>query len=57
MKKNILGAIVVFFVTIAFILIIDDISKSKDPQNQLQDVEVYDNNQQPDIATTDIEEN
>ncbi len=57
MKKNILGAIVIFFVAIALILIIDDISKSKNPQHQLQDVEAFDNNQQPNIATTDIEEN
>lgn len=57
MKKYILGAIVIFFVTIAFVLMVDDISKSKNPQHQLQDVEAFDNNQPPNITTTDIEEN
>lgn len=30
MKKNILGAIVILFLTVAFLLIIDDISKDQD---------------------------
>jgi uncharacterized alpha/beta hydrolase family protein len=55
MKKNLLGAIVIFFVTLAFLLVIDDISKSKNPQPQ-HSVQVYENNQQPDIAVTDEDE-
>ena len=55
MKKNILGAIVVFFVTLAFLLMFDDISNSKNPEYQ-DTVKIYDANQQPDLATTDNEE-
>jgi hypothetical protein len=54
MKKNLLGAIVIFFVTIAFLLVIDDISKSKNPVNQ-ENVTTYEDGQQPDLATTDEE--
>lgn len=54
MKKNLLGAIVIFFVTLAFLLVIDDISKSKN--KQLQDnVQVYEKNQQPNIVINDQE--
>ena len=55
MKKNLLGAIVIFFVTLAFLLVIDDISKSKNPQPQ-DSVQVYDANHQPVMATNDHEE-
>lgn len=55
MKKNLLGALVIFFVTIALLLMIDDISKSKNTQLD-QNVDIYDAPQQPDIATTDIAE-
>ena len=53
MKKNLLGAIVIFFVTLAFLLVIDDISKSKNPQDQ--SVKVYNQDQQPEMATNDEE--
>ena len=53
MKKNLLGAIVIFFVTLAFLLMIDDISKSKNSQNQT--VKVYDANQQPHMVINDEE--
>lgn len=49
MKKNLLGAIVIFFVTLAFLLVIDDISNSKNPQTQ-DNVKVYDVNHQPDMV-------
>ncbi len=52
MKKNVLGAIVIFFVTVAFLLVIDDISKSEKSQNQ-ENVVMYENGQQPDLAITD----
>ena len=55
MKKNLLGAIVIFFVTMAFLLMIDDISKSKNPEHQ-ESVEVYEAGQQPDLVITDKEE-
>ncbi len=54
MKKNLLGAIVIFFVTLAFLLVIDDISKSKIPQLQ-DNVQVYDNNKQPAMVINDEE--
>ncbi|HLT33839.1 MAG TPA: hypothetical protein VKZ98_08625 [Aquaticitalea sp.] len=45
MKKNLLGAIVIFFVTLAFLLVIDDISKSKTTEGKT--VKAYDADQQP----------
>ena len=55
MKKNILGAIVIFFVTLAFLLMIDDITSNQNSHVQ-NTVKVYDAGDQPDLATTDIEE-
>lgn len=55
MKKNLLGAVVIFFVTLAFLLVIDDITNSKKPQIQ-ENVKIYDENQQPELVTTDQEE-
>ena len=55
MKKNLLGAIVIFFVTMAFLLMIDDISKSKNQEHQ-ETVKVYDANDQPDLVITDEQE-
>ena len=52
MKKNLLGALVIFFVTIALLLMIDDISKTKNTQLE-QNVDVYNAPQQPDLATID----
>ncbi|MEZ4801275.1 MAG: hypothetical protein R2797_00780 [Gelidibacter sp.] len=54
MKKNLLGAIVIFFVTLAFLLMIDDISKSKNPPSK-ENVQIYEANQQPDIVVNDQE--
>jgi hypothetical protein len=54
MKKNILGAIVIFFVTVAFLLMLDDISKSKNPEYQ-DKIKVYDKNQQPDLVVINNE--
>lgn len=55
MKQNLLGAIVIFFVTLAFLLVIDDISSSKDPQSQ-DSVQVYDNAAQPEMVVNDEDE-
>lgn len=52
MKKNLLSALVIFFVTIAIILMIDDISKSKNTQLG-KSVDVYDAPQQQDLVITD----
>lgn len=53
MKKNLLGAIVIFFVTLAFLLVIDDISKNKNPTTH--NVQVYDANEQPNMVINDQE--
>ncbi len=52
MKKNLLSAIVIFFVTIALLLMIDDISKSKNSQLD-HSVDIYNAPQQPELATID----
>ncbi|WP_460220120.1 hypothetical protein [Psychroserpens sp. MEBiC05023] len=58
MKKNILGAAVIFFVTLAFLLMLDDITSKGNQEPQINTVEVLDVNdqEQADIATTDEEE-
>lgn len=56
MKKNILGAAVIFFVTLAFLLMIDDITSNGNHEPQTNHVEVYDQNNQPDVATIEDEE-
>jgi hypothetical protein len=55
MKKNLLSAIVIFFVTLALLLMIDDISKSKNSQLD-QSVDIYNAQQQPDLVITDDSE-
>lgn len=52
MKKNLLSALVIFFVTVALLLMIDDISKSKNSQLD-QSNDVYNAPQQTDLVTTD----
>ena len=52
MKKNILSAIVVFFVTLAFLLVIDDISNETN-KNTKESVKTYNKNQQSDIVVND----
>ncbi|MEM5566543.1 hypothetical protein WNY78_15580 [Psychroserpens sp. AS72] len=56
MKKNILGAAVIFFVTLAFLLMLDDITSNGNHEPQQNNVEVYDANEQPDIVTLDEEQ-
>lgn len=59
MKKNILGAAVIFFVTLAFLLMLQDITENKhqEPETEIE-VKATDNgvNNKTDIATRDIEE-
>lgn len=56
MKKNILGAAVIFFVTLAFLLMLDDITSNGNHEPQQNKVEVYEANEQIDIARVDEEE-
>lgn len=59
MRKNILGAAVIFFVTLAFLLMLDDITSNGTQEPQIN-VEVYDadsdEGKQPVMVTTDVEE-
>jgi hypothetical protein len=52
MKKNLMSAIVIFFITIAVLLMIDDISKNKNTQLD-HNIDVYDVPKQPDLVITD----
>ncbi|MDG5490808.1 hypothetical protein [Psychroserpens sp. SPM9] len=56
MKKNILGAAVIFFVTLAFLLMLDDITSNGNHEPQQNNVQVIDSNDQSDIATLDEDE-
>ena len=50
MKKNILGAAVIFFVTLAFLLMLDDITSNGNHETQQNNVEVYETNKQPNMG-------
>ncbi|MEH6537055.1 MAG: hypothetical protein V7719_11715 [Psychroserpens sp.] len=56
MKKNIFGAAVIFCVTLAFLLMINDITSNGNHEPQKTSSQVYDANNQTDIATIDEEE-
>lgn len=55
MKKNILGAFVIVFVAVALFLMIEDITNSGNNQ-PTQNVEVYEENSHPNLATLDENE-
>ncbi len=55
MKKNILGAFVILFVAVALFLMIEDITKSGKAQ-PTRNVEIYDENNHPNLATLDEED-
>ena len=55
MKKNLLGAFVILFVTIALFLMIEDIVNSGNTLPN-QNVEVYEENTHPNLATLDQDE-
>lgn len=55
MKKNILGAAVIFFVTLAFLLMLQDITGNTHQDQQIN-VEAHDADIEPEIAISDIEE-
>ena len=55
MKKNILGALVIFVVTIAIMLMIDDISAHKRAQ-QGETMDYIENSENSELATTDDSE-
>ena len=55
MKKNLLSALVIFFVTVVLLLMIDDISQSKNTQLD-QSTDFYNAPQQSDLVTIDNDE-
>jgi hypothetical protein len=55
MKKNILGAFVIIFITVALFLMIDDITRNGQPRNP-QNAKVFQPGQQSEMATLDSED-
>ncbi|WP_156115581.1 hypothetical protein [Psychroserpens sp. Hel_I_66] len=53
MRKNILGAAVIFFVTIAFLLVLKDITSNGNHEPVQNNVVVEDSNEDTNIATLD----
>ena len=54
MKKNIQFFVVIFFVTLAFFVMLNDITNNKNPEYQ-KTVDLYKASDQPGLATTDLE--
>jgi|GEM_PF-1343902 len=54
MRKNIQFFVVIFFVTLAFFVMLNDITNNKNPEYQ-KTVDLYKASDQPDLATTDLE--
>ena len=55
MRKNIQFVVVLFFVTLAFLVMLNDVTNNRNPENQ-NSVELYEANNQSDLATTDLED-
>ncbi|WCO01950.1 hypothetical protein [Psychroserpens ponticola] len=55
MRKNIQFVVVIFFVTIAFLVMLNDITNNKNPKYQ-NSVELYEVTNQSDLAATDLED-
>lgn len=54
MKNNVLGALVIFFVTVACLLLLDDIATNNVSQTKYEAVDVYHGDEtKTDIATID----
>ncbi|WP_456441190.1 hypothetical protein [Psychroserpens sp.] len=55
MRKNIQFVVVLFFVTLAFLVMLNDVTNNRNPEYQ-NSVELYEANNQTDLATTDLED-
>ncbi|WP_431132598.1 hypothetical protein [Psychroserpens mesophilus] len=57
MRKNIQFVVVIFFVTLAFLIMLNDITNNKNPEYR-NSAEIYQSVEQSDIdiATTDLED-
>ena len=54
MKENIQFVVVIFFVTLAFLIMLNDVTNNNNPEYQ-NTVELYKVGNQTDLATTDLE--
>ncbi|WP_160289466.1 hypothetical protein [Psychroserpens mesophilus] len=54
MRKNAQFIVVIFFVTLAFLIMLNDIANNKSAKHQ-NSVELYNTSDQSDIATTDLQ--
>ena len=54
MKKNVEFIVVIFFVTLAFLVMLNDVTKNRNPEFQ-NSVELYNSSDQSELATTDLE--
>ncbi|MCB0382356.1 MAG: hypothetical protein KDD05_03400 [Psychroserpens sp.] len=55
MRKNAQFIAVIFFVTLAFLIMLNDVTNNKNKEHQ-DTVEVYNNTDPSDIATTDLQD-
>ena len=56
MRNNILGGLVIFMVVVTCLIMIDDISNSKEEQTNYETVEVDQTENQTDLAIIETEE-
>lgn len=56
MKKQILGAVVMSFVTVAFLIVVNDITNNSNSRPNQTSVDLYESTDAPDIATLDEEQ-
>lgn len=54
MKKNFQFIVVIFFVTLAFLVMLNDVKNHRNSEDQ-NSVELYNSNDQSDVATTDLQ--
>ncbi|WP_161791968.1 hypothetical protein [Psychroserpens jangbogonensis] len=54
MRKNVEFIVVIFFVTLAFLVMLNDVTKNRNPEFQ-NSVELYNSSDQSELATTDLE--
>jgi hypothetical protein len=55
MRKNAQFIVVIFFVTLAFLVMLNDVTNNRTPEDQ-NSVELYNNIDQTEIATTNLQD-
>jgi hypothetical protein len=53
MKKQILGVVVMSFVTLAFLIVVNDITNNNNSQSNQTTVDIYESTNKADLATLD----